>query len=168
MPFQKQKILLFFFLFTALFFVSQIPKPVLAAPSISQGLVPCGGYATASTKPCTFIDIFTLIAKVTNWLIAVAGLYAVYKIVQNGFWLILSVGNEESLTQHKSGIQSAIIGFILVLFAFMLINTVVNVLLTRSIATTTNPQCRLNLTSPLTYLTIKQDPCTNLPENTIH
>ena len=163
MRFQKQKILLFIALFVALFTFSAAPHPALA-----KGLVPCGGYNTASTNPCTFKDIFVLIAQVTNWLVAMAGLYAVYEIINNGFWLVISMGNEEAITTRKNGLSNAVVGFVLVMFAFMLINTVVNVLLTRSIATTANPQCRLNLTDPLTYLSINQDPCSSLPENTIH
>jgi len=138
--------------------------PVTAAPS-SHGLVPCGG---TNQSPCTVTDIFVLIAQVTDWLVAVAALYAVYEIINNGFWLILSMGNEEVITKRKGGLSNAIVGFVLVMFAFMIINTVVNVLLTTSIATTSNPQCRLELTSPLTYLTIQQDPCSNLPETDIH
>lgn len=164
MRFQKQKkLLLACVLLVTVFIFSPSLRPAQAT-----GLVPCGGYSTASTKPCTFTDIFTLIAQVTNWLVAMAGVYAAYEIINNGFWLIMSMGNEEAITTRKNGLSNAVVGFVLVLFAFMLINTVVNVLLTRSIATTANPQCRLELTSPLTYLTIQQDPCSNLQETTVH
>src|ERR1700722_9680791 len=104
MRFQKQKILLACYLFLVLFTFSLAPRPTLAA-----GLVPCGGYSTASTNPCTFKDIFVLIAQVTNWLVAVAALYAVYEIINNGFWLVMSMGNEESITKRKSGLSSAIV-----------------------------------------------------------
>jgi hypothetical protein len=164
MRLQKQKkLLLYCVILLAVFLFSPVLKPAQAT-----GLVPCGGYQTTSQKPCTFTDIFTLIAQVTNWLVAMAGVYAVYEIINNGFWLVMSMGNEEAITTRKNGLRNAVVGFVLVLFAFMIINTVVNVLLTRSLATTSNPECRLELTSPLTYLTIQQDPCSNKAETTIH
>jgi hypothetical protein len=167
MHFEKQKLKIFILLFISFFAVA---TPYLAS---ARGLfVPCGGYTDAAgtqrENPCTFLDIFTLIAKVTNFLVAMAGVYAAYKIIEAGFWLIISMGNEETITKYRSGILDAIIGLGLVLMAYMLINTVVNVLLTRDLVTTTNPKCVLDLRSPQTYLTINQNPCSSLPESTLH
>ncbi|MDR3642337.1 MAG: hypothetical protein P4L74_01760 [Candidatus Doudnabacteria bacterium] len=158
---QKQKI------FLGILALSAVSLFAVSMPHVTHaaGLVPCGG---AAEKPCTVIDIFTLIAKVTNWLIAMAGVYAAYKIVDHGFWLVISMGNEEAITKHKSGISEAVVGFILVLIAFMLINTVVNVLLTRDISLKNNANCRLDLTNPMNYLIIDQNPCSNLPEQLLH
>jgi len=118
-----------------------------AVPLISQagGLVPCGG---AAEKPCTVLDIFTLVAKVTNWLIWAAAIYAVWKILEHGFGLIYTLGSEESITKHKEGITDAVVGFVLVMMAYIIINTVVNfILLGYSPA-----GAKINLQSPCTYL----------------
>lgn len=153
MLFWKQKIILFVFSFFLLFSIA-IPQPAAAA------LVPCGGYNTEYKRPCTVEDIFVLVAKVTNFLIGVSGVYAVYVICNNAFWMIVSMGNEEAITKTKEGMTNAIIGFVLVLFAYMLINTVVNVLLTRSLVTGSNPNCKLDLANPLTFLKIDEANCT--------
>ena len=92
-----------------------------------------------------------MVAKVTNWLISMAGLVAVYNIVNAGFWMILDMGNEEALTGRKKALSNAIIGLIMVMMAFMFINTAVNLIL--------QSRCSLDLTDPLSYLTIK-DPNT--------
>jgi len=138
----------------------------------ARGLVPCGGYLDAAgtqrEPPCTFLDLFALAAIVTNFLVSMAGVYAVYKIIDGGFGLIISTGNEEKITAKKGEITDAIVGLVLVFMAYMIINTVVNALLTRSIATTTTPSCGLNLRDPKTYLRIDQKPCSNLPEDLIH
>jgi hypothetical protein len=156
MSLQKQKIILVICcvaLFSAPFFVS------------AGGLVPCGG---DNQSPCTVKDIFVLIAKVTNYLIAMGGVFAVYQMIIAGFNLIVFAGgNEEAITTNKNAITNAIVGFILTLMAFMIINTVVNVLLTRSLATR-DPNCRLNLTDPLTYLNIDASKCSNQPEPDVH
>ncbi len=151
---------------------------VLVAPVTAQarGLVPCGGYKDNGSleRPCNIEDIFILIARATNFLIAMAGVVAVYYIVAGGFWLIVSTGNEEDISKRKSQISSAVVGFVLVLMAFMFVNTVVNFLLSRSIVTDPKGQgkattaCKFDLTSPLTYLTIDPKKCSSLPEATLH
>ena len=151
----KQKKLLFkIILFTALFFI---------IPYISQadGLVPCGG---PSEKPCTVNDIFIIIARVTNWLISVAGIYLVYLIVNHGFWLIASMGNEEAITTRKKALSNAVVGFALVMFAFMFINTAVNFILGPGLfkRLDPDPKCNLDLTNPLTYLTIDPNKCSSI------
>jgi hypothetical protein len=98
-------------------------------------------------KPCTFLDIFALIARVTNWLIAMSGIYAIYNIISNGFWLVLSQGNEESITTHKKGVTNAILGLCLVMIAFMIINFVINAILVSG-----KPGFKLDLTNPTCYL----------------
>ena len=129
----------------------------------ARGLVPCGGYDPAQAggveKPCTVRDVFVLIAKVTNFLIAMAGVFAVYEIINAGFWLVISMGNEEAITKHKSAISTAIVGLILVMMAFIFINTVVNFILIRSLGNANNKRCKFDLSNPLNYLAINQDQC---------
>lgn len=113
------------------------------------GLVPCGGYNVNGTpeKPCTFLDIFVIVARTTNWLISIAGMYAVFKIVQAGFWLTVSQGDEEAISTNKKSITNSIIGLVLTFMAFMLINTVVNFILAGG-----KPGYQLDLTNPTCYL----------------
>jgi Type IV secretion system pilin len=165
---QKKSLFIAVLLAALLFSMS---APFLAS---ARGLVPCGGYKDAAgvtrEAPCKFTDIFVLIAEVTDWLIGMAGIYAVFKIIDGGFWLVISMGNEETITQRKEEVTDAVLGFVLVMLAFMLVNTVVNFMITRSFVTTTNPQCRLDLTQPLNYLspTNVLNQCSNLPDNTLH
>lgn len=138
----KQKILLLI----CLLFLAATPVLVSA-----RGLVPCGGYADEKgtrEAPCTFLDIFNLVAKVTNWLVGVAGIYAVYKMLEHGFALIYAMGNEESITQHKGGITNAVVGFVLVMMAYILINTVLNFILLGA----SPAGAKINLKDPCTYL----------------
>jgi hypothetical protein len=126
----------------------------LPASVYAAGLVPCGGPAE---KPCTVLDAFYMIARVTNWLILMAGIYGVYQIVNHGFWLVASSGNEEDIVKHRKGITSAIVGFFIVTAAYMFVNTTVNAILMS--------KCKINFASPWTYITMT-DPssktqCTN-------
>lgn len=126
-----------------------------STPLISHaaGLVPCGG---AGEHPCGVQDIFYLIARVTNWLILVAGIYAVFQIISNAFWLVVSAGNEENITKHRQGVTSAIIGMFVVLGAYMFVNTAVNQILLS--------KCKVDLGNPLNYvLSTKPASCLNNP-----
>lgn len=113
----------------------------------SGGLVPCG--KSTDANPCTFLDIFTLIATVTNWLIALAGVYAIWAIIYNAFWLVITTGNEEGITKRKQGIMNAVVGLVIVLAAFMFVNTAVNILLLHNVS-----GCKVDFTNPKSYLTI--------------
>jgi hypothetical protein len=58
------------------------------------------------------------------------------------------MGNEENITKWKNALSSAVIGFVLVMIAFIIVNTVVNYLLLSGNAQTLQVQ----LTNPFSYL----------------
>lgn len=130
---------------------------ILSAPMLAQarGLVPCGGYkddaGTQREDPCDLRYIFIMIATVTNWLISTAGIYAVYQIVNGGFWLIVTMGEEEAITKHKKTISNAVVGFVFVMMAFLLVNSALNGILL-GITNTKDDPLRVDFTQPLCYL----------------
>lgn len=138
---QKQKFLKFIATFFLLLTLVFLPMAVHAA-----GLVPCGG---VTEKPCTLVDAFYAIARITNWLILTSSAYLFYRIVNHGFWLAISGSNEENITKHKKGIFDGIIGFCIVMFAYMFMNTAVNFILMS--------KCKIDFRNALNYVTI-QDP----------
>jgi hypothetical protein len=107
--------------------------PASETESGGEGLIPCGtSDSEDGTRPsdsCTVEDIFRLIARVTNWLITFAGIFAVVRIVIAGFGMVTSVGSPEGISKNKKALTNAIIGLGIVLIAFILINTVVFTLL---------------------------------------
>lgn len=152
---QKQ---IFILIIATFFFI--LPLSVSA-----RGLVPCGGYADdkgTREKPCTVTDLFVLVARTTNWLISVAGIYATFKIIQAGFGFTYALGNEETITALKKQVTNAVLGLCLVFMAFMLINTVVNFILGAGLVGNQDPNCKINLTNPLTYLQIDPAKCSNI------
>lgn len=140
----KSKLLLTAGVFLLIFAVFP-PSSVFAA----EGLVHCGG----DGEPiCKFTDVFILIARVTNWLIRMAGVYAIYKILGAGFNLVISMGNEEKITQGKEGITNAVLGLALVMVSYMFVNFTVNYFALRGI-----PGCRVDISRPLNYVNISVD-----------
>ena len=140
---KQKKLLLTAILLSTVFF---------SVPLYSQarGLVPCGGYKADGTReaPCNLCDVFSIIALATNWLLSAAGIYAVFQIVNAGFWLVISMGNEENITKWKNAITSAVVGFVLVMIAFIIVNTVVNYLLLDGSA----ESYKIQQSNPLKYL----------------
>jgi hypothetical protein len=142
---KQKKLLLIAVLLSSTFFLAA--TPFLAS---ARGLVPCGGYNADGTREpfCNVCDMFSLVALVTNWLIAAAGVYAVFQIFFAGFKLIIATGEEEKITQGRSQLTNAVIGFVLVMISFIIINTVVDVILYDGKATT----LKVQLTNPFNYL----------------
>ncbi|MDE2312428.1 MAG: hypothetical protein KGJ93_05095, partial [Patescibacteria group bacterium] len=122
MNFWKQKKLVVLVILIAIGAFLVVPHAASAA-----GLVPCGG--PSDNHPCGVLDAFYMVARVTNWLIAVAGLYAVYQIVSGAFWLAISMGNEEDISKRRKWVTNAIVGFVVVMMAYVFMNTAVNMIL---------------------------------------
>ncbi len=137
-------------------FISLSLTSLMPSFALARGLVPCGGYkddaGTVREDPCNLSYIFIMIATVTNWLISTAGIYAVYQIVYGGFWLIVTMGDEESITKHKKTITNAVVGFVFVMMAFILVNTALNGILLGLANTEEGNTARINFSQPLCYL----------------
>jgi hypothetical protein len=92
----------------------------------------------------------------TNFLIGFAGVYAVFQIVTGGFWLALSMGNEENITKWKRSITNAVVGFVLAMMAFVFMNTAVNVLLVMD-----DKDKKVNFQNPWCYVLPDETQCVN-------
>jgi lysylphosphatidylglycerol synthetase-like protein (DUF2156 family) len=126
---------------------------VLVPVSVSaRGLVPCGGYSndagTTMEKPCSVEDIFVLAAELINFLLATAGIVAVAFIVYRSFGLVLSAGNEEAVSKNKQGLSNAIIGFVIAMLAFVIVNTIITYVFGVKSFNLSNPKCYLNAAAP--------------------
>ncbi len=95
-----------------------LPFPVAAA------FVPCG--TKANPQQCAFKDLIALIARVINYLMATAAIVAMYYILLSAWNLITALGNEEKIKKAKTGINNAVVGFGMVVLAFVFVNLLVN------------------------------------------
>ncbi len=95
---------------------------LLLAPGLSlaqdSGLVTCTG---ADCNVCTFVQ---LISNIVNWLFGFLVLLAVLGIMYAGFQLVTSAGNTSALDKAKSMFTNIIIGFVIVLSAWIIVDTV--------------------------------------------
>ena len=138
---------------------------VMLVPQSAQAisLVPCGRSDQANTPQaqCTLIDLIALIVRMINYLISVAAIVAIYEVLGAGWWIIVSMGDAEKIQKHKEGLMNAIIGFAIVVLAFIFLNLLVNGVLGRPDTarrwwdprciydiTTTRPDCPLSQAPP--------------------
>lgn len=95
-----------------------------------QGIVPCGG---KYQDPCTPCHIFLLVQNLLNFVwkwIAIP--LATLMLVYGGFLMIVpGIGGEKSataLTKGKKVITNALVGILIVFFAWLVIDTIIKML----------------------------------------
>lgn len=97
---------------------------VLMTPSFvfGQGLVPQCSRGEGS-DPCQFCHVVELVNNVVAWLVAVLGIIAALIIIYAGFLMVASGGNASAKEKAKGFITNIVIGYVLVLGAWILIDT---------------------------------------------
>jgi hypothetical protein len=73
---------------------------------------------------CTDQNINELIAYVINILLGVAFGIAVLFLIIGGFWYITSAGNEETAEKGKNTAVNAIIGIVIIILSYVIVNVV--------------------------------------------
>lgn len=94
--------------------------PTLALAQ-AGGLVPCGGSAE---DPCTTKDVIALVAQLVDFLITMLGVIAVIALVYAGFKMVVSRGNESEWKQAKAIFTNVVIGIIIILASWLIVDTV--------------------------------------------
>lgn len=95
----------------------------ISAPLTTHAaFVTCGG----DGDPCTFGDLVIMIVRIINYLMAFAGVVAMYYVLVSGFFLITALGNPERIEKAKNGLSNAVVGFAMVALSFVFVNLVVN------------------------------------------
>ncbi len=85
----------------------------------AAGLVPCEG-----TK-CTKEDLLQLGANVFNFMIDAAFILAALFIMIGGAMMLVSGGSPNTLARGKKTITAAVVGLVIVLTAWVLVNTLI-------------------------------------------
>jgi len=94
--------------------VMMVPLVTLAA-----GLVPCGGPDEPACQACYFVELLT---GLLDWLVGILAIVFALIVVTAGFKLVTSAGNTSAKETAKSMISNAIIGFTIVLAAWLLVD----------------------------------------------
>lgn len=96
---------------------------------------PLAGYAQLNSNMpcdsstglnCTSTSVNGLIRIVINWMLGIAFGVAVLFLIIGGFWYITSAGNEETAEKGKGTAINAIIGIVIIVLSYVIINVVSN------------------------------------------
>ena len=80
-----------------------------------------GGINCSGTSSVT-----SLLKLVINWMLGLAGLIAVLFLIIGGFWYLTSAGNEEQAEKGKNTVINAIIGIVIIVLSWVIVNVVAN------------------------------------------
>lgn len=74
----------------------------------------------------TETNLNSLITTVINWLLGIAFGIAVLFLIIGGFWYITSAGNEETAEKGKNTAINAIIGIVIIILSYVIVNVISN------------------------------------------
>ncbi len=81
---------------------------------------------------CQQTNATALIKTVINWLLGIALAIAVLFLIVGGFWYITSAGNEETAEKGKGTVINAIIGIVIIILSWVIINVVATLVTTNT------------------------------------
>lgn len=94
--------------------------------TFAAGLVPCTG------PTCNACDLVTLGQNILGFLIAISVFIIAIIIAVAGLKMVMAAGNVGAITAAKESITHAIIGFIIILAAWLIVDTVIKTLVNPS------------------------------------
>lgn len=117
--------------FLLIFFFSSCTFIVLPSSVSAAGLIPCGrtgADATAAEKaPCTICHVIIGGNRIIEYGLQIMTVVAIAVMVAMGIFYIISAGNDEMMKTAKGGIKAALIGFAVMLGAWLIINTTLRI-----------------------------------------
>jgi len=87
----------------------------------AKGLVPCGG---PEEEECTACHLLVLVQNVVDFVIKGAIFICIVLIIYGGFRWLFSFGKQENIVAGQKAILNAIIGLVIVLVAWLIVNTI--------------------------------------------
>lgn len=130
----RKIILSLFFVFGLLFFTNSVSAQTSTAECLAKGNVERGVF-TKNLSPncvgcgdCGQCDIIMVAKNIITFILEIAGPLAILAIIFAGFLYITSGGVPERTELAKGAITAAIVGFVIILIAWVGINFVVQLL----------------------------------------
>jgi hypothetical protein len=104
-----------------------LPLPAFAQSQVQAGLSNGGLQALFGSGGLTGAQsVSQLIVEVINIMLIFAGAVAIIFVIIGGYQYLTSGGNEESAEKGKKTLLNAIIGIVLIIMSFVIINVIVN------------------------------------------
>ena len=105
--------------FSLVFFITSLGVPVAFAAD--PGLVTCGNTGQPNCDFCTLVQMAD---GLFDFLFVLLTLAAIMTVMYAGFQLVISQGNSGAMEKAKGMVGNIIIGFVIILAAWLIIDTV--------------------------------------------
>lgn len=122
-------------LFVTLLFFFGIALAFAPVPAEAASIVPCGRTANDpdtptldESKPCTLCHVVLGAQGLMQWGMNIMTVIAITVIFAMGVLYIVSAGNEGMMQTAKKGMWAALIGFAIMLLAWLIVNIVITIL----------------------------------------
>lgn len=122
------------FLATFLLLFGVLCTGLFSPETASAGFVPCAlsvddpTTTQNETLPCTTCHFVLMGNSIIDWIMKTMVIIALVVIFAMGIIYIVSAGNEKMINMAKSGIKATLIGIVIVVSAWLIVNTVIRVL----------------------------------------
>lgn len=92
--------------------------------TLAQGIVPCNPKVEGGklVNNCGFCQAGQLIKNFSDWAVGVFGIVVILIIIYAGVRMVLSVGNVSAKSEARKLIAQAVIGYIILLAAWMIVD----------------------------------------------
>lgn len=113
---------------TSLFVFASTPV-LVSADSVSDGLSQLKDKAGDSLPTTSISDESTpseIFAKIINVALGIGFAIAVIMVIYGGYQYIMSAGSEEKATSGRQTILYALLGMVIIIMSFVIVNAVVN------------------------------------------
>jgi len=97
---------------------------VLAETAGAQGILSLVTKACSTSGVCSLCDLISVGIRFTQILLGLTGVAALAMFVYGGMLMITAYGNEKRVADGKNTIIAAVIGIVIILTAWILVNTV--------------------------------------------
>ncbi len=105
----------------------------------ARGLVPCGGEGEDKCQMCHFVQLGQ---RILEWFILVSASIIAVMFAWGGFEWVMSGGNTGKIQKGKDKMINALIGFLIILGAYLVVNTIMVTFVDQSVVSNWNSiQC---------------------------
>lgn len=107
--------------------ISLLSLSFLALPAVimAQVLPPC-----TSTGNCGFCDFIQTFVNIIRWVLGILGGSALVLMIFHGLTWLTAAGNKEKIDAGRKGLMHTVIGIVIILGSWFIINSVLTILLT--------------------------------------
>lgn len=103
--------------------------PSLRPPDAPQGFSELNQSDLPSSHQFSDLSITYIIADIAVALLQISGILAIFFIIMSGFNYVKSFGQEEEIQKAKKGLIWSILGFLLVILSYAIVQNVIKITL---------------------------------------